>query len=263
MSKRKRRDQCVLCKEWFKKNEMSEEHYPAKTVGNVDIVKVNVQNMLDIEKASSSVIKIKKLIELGMTYDEALDEIFQKEYVEEAYYQGRTIRTLCRKCNTLLGQYDFSYKNFFEKDGDPNLIKGFQKHTKIEIIKSIYGKFLSIPECKDENFDFLDFIRIVDLERYSGEWKLYVVKRGFDTDIMNMKSINTGVIHLEEGTIYEFSDDKFIFHLMNFACHPSEQEMSFWDILKKKYEFIPVSKTTGGYHGMLLISQALDGFPDF
>lgn len=181
MAKGKRRYHCALCQQWFKKQEMSEEHFPAKTVGNVDMVEVNLADMIDPELAKLNAMKFISLMDSGQDYEKALDMVFEESLVKKSYPKGRTKRTLCRQCNTLLGKYDFSYKKFFEKDGNVEIIKGFQKHTKIQIIKAIYGKFLSIPEC--------------------------------------------------------------------------EKEMNFWDILNDSYEFIPVSKKSGGYHGQLLLSQ--------
>ena len=66
------------------------------------------------------------------------------------YPKGRTAQTLCRECNTFLGNYDKCYLRFFNENGNPKAIKGFQKATKIKIIKSIFAKFLSVPEA--ENF---------------------------------------------------------------------------------------------------------------
>lgn len=258
MAKRKRRYHCALCQQWFKKQEMSEEHFPAKTVGNVDMVEVNAGDMFDPGLAKLNTMKINSLMDSGLDYDTALDMIFEENLVKKSYPKGRTTRTLCRQCNTLLGKYDSSYKKFFEKDGNVAVIKGFQKHTKIQIIKSIYGKFLSIPECEKESFDFRDFLLDEQQSEYSGRWKICIVKRSVDTDILSMKSLNTGTLHFKEGDLYEFSDDKFIYHLMNFECHPSEKEMNFWDILNDSYEFIPVSKKSGGYHGQLLLSQLLE-----
>ena len=47
MAKKKRRYKCVLCQHFFKKNEMSAEHYPAKSVGNKDIIALDFPNMVE------------------------------------------------------------------------------------------------------------------------------------------------------------------------------------------------------------------------
>ena len=45
--KRKRSKQCALCEKFFKSSEMSEEHYPAKSTGNEDIVALDLGKMVD------------------------------------------------------------------------------------------------------------------------------------------------------------------------------------------------------------------------
>jgi len=104
--------------------------------------------------------------------DDVLSEIFDIHLATDLYPEGRSSRTLCIKCNTFLGKYDESYKKFFMIDGNPKKLKGFQVHTKLEIVKSIFGKFLSIPETKNEKFDFIDFVKNRDEINYSGIWDI-------------------------------------------------------------------------------------------
>ena len=153
MSKNKKKYRCVLCQSYCKYSKMSEEHYPAKSVGNFDIV--NFDLIKSIEFTISP--EINKIIQLrinkGERKDDVLSEIFDTHLATDLYPKGRTSRSLCIKCNTFLGTYDESYKKFFMIDGNPQKLKGFQEHTKLEIVKSIFGKFLSIPETKNEKFE--------------------------------------------------------------------------------------------------------------
>lgn len=73
--KRKRSIQCALCKNFFKNSEMSEEHYPAKSTGNDDIVALDFGKMIDsimsgkvIEFFFSRRIKEKHLKKLVVTF---------------------------------------------------------------------------------------------------------------------------------------------------------------------------------------------------
>ena len=47
MSKKKRKYRCALCQNYFKKSELSAEHYPAKSVGNNDIIALDFTKMID------------------------------------------------------------------------------------------------------------------------------------------------------------------------------------------------------------------------
>lgn len=55
--------------------------------------------------------------------------------------------------------------------------------------------------------------------KYSGKWKLYFIKRDFSTDLLGLNDIGTGKATFDEGIVYELSDDRFIFNLMNFEKH--------------------------------------------
>lgn len=88
------------------------------------------------------------------------------------YPKGRTARTLCRKCNTFLGKYDKAYLRFFDLDGNPKAIKGFQRQIKYQVIKAICVKFLSLLETQNEKFDFVDFVRDENETSYNGNFIL-------------------------------------------------------------------------------------------
>ncbi len=252
---------CRLCGNRFSISEMSEEHYPAHSVGNDDIVKLDLVKMLDSIKSS----EISSRIKSGEKIEDVIDDVFDNQLSETLYPKGRTARTLCRNCNTFLGKYDEAYLKFFNSDGDPRIIKGFQAITKVQIIKSIFGKFLSIPEALDENFDFVDYLKDETQLNYTGIWSIYFVARDFSTDLLGLKDIGTGRAVFDEGVVYELSDDKFIFNLMNFQKHPCFEMTNIFDILKKNYTIVKGCGTNGGYHAQILLPRLLhdaDGFEE-
>ena len=61
-------------------------------------------------------------------------------------------------------------------------------------------------------------IKIPDksLDSYHGNWHLYFVHRDYSSDILGLADIGTGKAEYDEGSVYELSDEKFIFNLMNF-----------------------------------------------
>lgn len=140
-------------------------------------------------------------------------------------------------------------------DGNPKSINGFRQHTKYQIIKAIYAKFLSIPEAASEIFDFLDFIRDEDSTIYNGNWNIYFVKRDFSSDQLGMKDVRTGKIIFDEGVVYELSDDKFIFNLMNFPKHSCYEMTNLFDILNKNYKLVEGVGESGGYHAQVFMSS--------
>lgn len=253
---------CKLCNTYFDYSKMSEEHYPAKSVGNDDIVAIDIVKMLDFFLEKDTTKYINKRIISEENFQEIICDIFDNELSESIYPKGRTARTLCRKCNTFLGTFDEAYLKFFSKDGDPKDIKGFNCKTKIKIIKSIFGKFLSIPEAYDEDFDFVDFVRDDSLETYNGEWKLYFVRRNFNSDFMGFKNIETGKLIFDEGIVYELSDDKFIFNLLNFEKHECFKMNNIFEILNKNYTIIDGVGDDGGYHAQILMSNLFDQMYD-
>lgn len=246
---------CKLCGKYFSSEEMSEEHYPARSVGNEDIVAFNIIKAFDTLQSEEMRKMIRNKLSEGESIERISENLFDDELAESLYPRGRTARTLCRKCNTFLGKYDEAYLKFFSLDGETKAIKGFSKKTKLYIVKSIFGKFISIPEAKNEEFDFLDFLKDESITEYSGRWKLYFVKRDFSSDIMGMKDIGTGKVEFEEGVVYELSDDKFIFNLMNFEKHACFEMTNLFDILKKDYKLIKGVGKDGGYHAQILMTR--------
>ena len=258
---------CKLCGELFPDREMSEEHYPAKSVGNNEIVHLDIVKMMDSFMSEDFRQQVLSKAERGEKIEDILDKAFDTEFSESIYPKGRTARTLCRNCNTHLGKYDEAYLKFFENDGNPKIIKGYSIKTKINIIKSIFGKFLSVPEAADEKFDFIEFLRDDNCTGYNGKWHIYFIKRNYTTDLMGYADIGTGKEIFNEGIVYEFSDDKFIFNLLNFEKHSCFDMTNIFDITKKNFSIVEgANDPTGGYHGQILLgrlfSEMTDDFSD-
>lgn len=250
MSKQKKY-KCKLCGNYFPYEEMSEEHYPARSVGNNDIVAVDIAKFTD-EKIKN---EISQRLAKGEKLQDITDDIFDKKLSKSLYPKGRTARTLCRACNTFLGEYDKAYLKFFNANGAPDKTNGFQLQTKYQIIKAIYAKFLSIPETQKEKFDFIEFINNENKTDYNGKWQLYFVKRDYTCDLFGLKDIGTGKATFDEGVVYELSDDKFIFNLMNFEKHDCYPMTNIFDILNKNYRLIVGVGEQGGYHASIFMSR--------
>lgn len=229
---------CKLCGMEFSGSKMSEEYYPARSTGNDDVVALDFVKMMDSFQSAEIQTEIKSRLANGKTIEEITGNIFDTRLSTPKYPHGRTARTLCKKCNTFLGKYDEAYLRFFNSDGNPKTVKGFQLHTKYQIIKAIYAKFLSVPKTAKEKFDFVEFIKNDEMTAYDGKWSIYFVKRDFSTDIMGLKDIGTGKIIFDEGVVYELSDDKFIFNLLNFPKHSCFSMTNIFDILDKQYKLI-------------------------
>ena len=193
---------CRLCEQLFSESEMSEEHYPAKCVGNNDIIALDFIKMMDSLQSGDVFSEVTKGLESGKGPKDAAEKYFDDKLAKPLYPNGRTARTLCRKCNTFLGKYDEAYQKFFDADGQSRIINGFQAQTKIQIIKALYAKFLSVPEAQAEKFDFLNFVRDTSCVEYTGKWHLYFVKRDFSSDLMGLKDIGTGKLDFDEGVVY-------------------------------------------------------------
>ncbi len=246
---------CRLCGKYFDEKDMSDEHYPAHSVGNDDIVALDIMKMIDLFESKNLRQEMVDRISSGEKIENITEETFDNELSETIYPKGRTAKTLCRNCNMFLGKYDEAYLKFFNAGGHPKKVRGFQNQTKYQIIKAIYAKFLSVPEAIKEEFDFIDFVRNKSCEKYDGEWKLYFIKRDYSTDLMGLKDIGTGKVTFNEGVVYELSDDKFIFNLMNFEKHPNFEMTNIFDILKKDYVLTVGVDEYGGYHGQILMSR--------
>ena len=104
---------CKLCGNYFDDNEMSEEHYPARSVGNNDIVAVDISKTIDTLLSNETRKNILNRVEHGENLKQISDEFFDNELAIPLYPHGRTARTLCKRCNTFLGKYDEAYLKFF------------------------------------------------------------------------------------------------------------------------------------------------------
>lgn len=248
---------CKLCGNSFTENEMSDEHYPAHSVGNDDIVQLDLMAMMDMFMSGKLAPELKERINNGESLNDIAEDIFDNRLTTPIYPKGRVAKTLCRECNTFLGKYDEAYLKFFTIDGNCKAFKGYQIKTKVEVIKSIYGKFLSVPEANNEVFDFVEFLRNEDALEYNGVWHLYFVKRDYSSDILGMKDIRTGKLEYDEGVVYELSDDKFIFNLMNFEKHECYKMTNIFEILNVSYQIVEGVGEAGGYHGQILMSSIL------
>ena len=157
--KRKRSKQCALCEKFFKNSEMSEEHYPAKSTGNEDIVALDLGKMVDSMMSGKVIEKLFHKDNKGKTLEEVSGNLFDEELAQPLYPQGRTARSLCRQCNTFLGKYDEAYKKFFDNDGSPSIIKGYQKLTRLKIIKAIFAKSYQFLSAKGRILILLHFFK--------------------------------------------------------------------------------------------------------
>lgn len=246
---------CRLCGKEYSHHEMSEEHYPAHSTGNDDIVAFDVIKMFDQLMSGEIADELINRIQEGSSIENAAEDIFDNELAKPMYPKGRTARTLCKSCNTFLGRYDEAYLKFFNCDGNPKVVKGFQPKTKLRIIKSVFGKFLSVPEAMNEKFDFIEFIRNESINEYHGKWRLYFIKRDYSTDLMGLSDIRTGSLSFDEGTVYELSDDKFIFNLMPFPKHDCFEMTDIFDIKSKQYCLTVGAGDSGGYHAQIFMSS--------
>lgn len=81
---------------------------------------------------------------------------------------------------------------------------------------------------------------------------------------MGLPDIGTGKIVFDEGVVYEMSDEKFIFDLMNFPKHTCFQMTNIFDIFNKNYRLIEGTGKNGGYHAQVLISRLFSSitYPD-
>lgn len=254
---------CRLCNKDFPDEMLSDEHYPAHSVGNDDIVQLDFLAMMDSLMSGNLAPELIERTKRGESIEDIAGDIFDNRLSKPLYPKGRVARTLCRDCNTFLGKYDAAYLRFFNINGDCKSFKGFQKKTKIEVIKSIYGKFLSVPEARDEVFDFVDFLNDESSLEYNGAWKLYFVKRDLSSDIMGLKDLRTGKLEYDEGVVYELSDEKFIFNLMNFEKHECYMMTNIFEILNSHYRIVEGVGKSGGYHAQIMISSLLsEGLSD-
>lgn len=247
--------QCRLCCNIYPNSEMSEEHYPAKNTGNEDVVAFDILKFFDMFTEKKYKLEITDRVKKGETLEHISDELFDTRISKPLYPAGRTARTLCRRCNTFLGKYDEAYLKFYNCDGNSKSVKGFRNVTKHQTIKAIYAKFLSVPEAQNETFDFVDFIRDEACFEYNGKWLLYFVRRNYSTDMLGFADIATGKVDFEEGVVYEMSDDKFIYNLMNFPKHECYEMTNIFEILNKNYRLVEGVGKNGGYHSQIFMTN--------
>jgi len=100
-------------------------------------------------------------------------------------------------------------------------------------------------------------VRDETIEEYHGIWRLYFVQRDSSSDLLGFADIRTGKMEFDEGVVYELSDERFIFDLMNFEKHNCFPMNSIFDILKNNYTLIKGTGENGGYHAQLLIGDLL------
>ena len=72
---------------------------------------------------------------------------------------------------------------------------------------------------------------------------------------VNFRDIKT--MEFDEGTVYELSDEKFIFDLMDFPKHDCFKMNSIFDIRSRKYKLVTGAGESGGYHGQILLADVL------
>ena len=83
---------CRLCQKEFDVSEMSKEHYPARSVGNVDIIAFDIAAMGD--KFVNG--EIQERLKNGESVEKIVDDTFEKDLVKKEYPDGRTALSLCR-----------------------------------------------------------------------------------------------------------------------------------------------------------------------
>lgn len=93
---------CKLCGALFKDSDMSEEHYPARSTGNDDIVALDIIKMFESLRSSKVHSEIEKRLAVGEKLEDITGNILDTQLTKSLYPKGRTARTLCRKCNTFL-----------------------------------------------------------------------------------------------------------------------------------------------------------------
>ena len=116
---------------------------------------------------------------------------------------------------------------------------------------------MSVPETSDEEFDFIDFIEDESTMDYHGAWRLYIVRRDMSSDLFGLTDLRTGKATFDEGVVYEMSDEKFLFFLMNFEKHECIKMTNMFEILEPHFQIITGVGENGGYHAQILISSLL------
>lgn len=139
---------CRLCGNYYSNSDMSEEHYPARNTGNEDVVAIDLGKMFDTFTSESVHSEIREKLRNGQTLENITGDIFNSQLAMSLFPKGRTARTLCRKCNTFLGKYDEAYLRFFNLDGNPKFVNGFQQHTKHRSLRQFTQNFFRYQRQK-------------------------------------------------------------------------------------------------------------------
>lgn len=109
---------CKLCGQLYSYQDMSEEHYPARSVGNEEVVAFDIVKMLDAFQNVEIQENLHNRLSNGESFEKNAGDIFDNELSKPLYPKERTARTLCRNCNTFLGKYDAAYLKFFSQNGN-------------------------------------------------------------------------------------------------------------------------------------------------
>ncbi len=115
-----------------------------------------------------------------------------------------------------------------------------------------------MPEARNEEFDFVPFVKEKDIAEYSGDWRLYFVRRNATSDLLGLADMETGTAHFEQGIVYELTDDRFIFDLLNFEKHDSFEMNNIFDIISPNFRLITGTGESGGYHAQMIMSRLFD-----
>ena len=73
---------------------MSEEHYPARSTGNEDIVALDLIKMFDTLQSENIHTEVTKRLNLGETPQKIVDDIFDNRVSKPLYPNGRTATTM-------------------------------------------------------------------------------------------------------------------------------------------------------------------------
>lgn len=83
---------CRLCGGSFKEEDMSDEHYPARSVGNEDIVGLDLIKLFDFLMSNGSLSEIRSRIDAGDSIQEVASDIFDSKLSTPLFPDGRTAK---------------------------------------------------------------------------------------------------------------------------------------------------------------------------
>ena len=87
---------CKLCGKYFLENEMSDEHYPARSVGNEDIVAFDIVKAMDVIQSKEFRNEITNKLANNVAFEDVVGDICDEKLSKPLYRAGRTARTLCQ-----------------------------------------------------------------------------------------------------------------------------------------------------------------------